>query len=128
MKYKISQSRRWYPWHSARAERFFLHLQIGNIDEKWPNLWLSFRHAGSVRFSGIHFLYQAGILAIPFIFMTLINHTLLPALFFTLFAVIFITAAVLQDIIEEDDELSIIRNVPEKIDDAARLLGIAPQE
>ena len=43
-KYKISPDDRWLPYHSARAERFYLH--IGHIQENTTN------RAQQVRFSG----------------------------------------------------------------------------
>jgi hypothetical protein len=118
-KYKISPSRRWYPWHTARAERLLLAIKL---DEA------SLQHTSTaVRYSGIHLLYQAGILALPFILIVSFEGRPLLALSFAGIAIAFFSAAILQDVLEEDAELAIIRNASKKVDEAAKFLGIESQ-
>ena len=104
------------PSHSARAER--LYQAVGHRAQN-PN-----EDDAIVRYSGIHLLYQCGILALPFIVFSAISLNPLKAIIFVVIAAMMLGTAVIQDIREEEDELSFFLSIKNEVRDAAKRLRI----
>lgn len=115
-KLKLSEGRLWLPRHSERAERIFKSFRIFDDNSLWPEI--------QIRFSGIHFLYQGGIIAIPFIFISIYQRDYGNLALFASFSVTFIFAATLQDMREEDEELTILKSKMSNAPKIAKLFGL----
>jgi hypothetical protein len=75
-----------------------------------------------VRAAGVHLLYQAGLLAIPFVAF---SKTPLHLAFFSVTAGVLCTTAVIADKKYEEEELIALKAAPEATDKAAEMSGYA---
>jgi hypothetical protein len=78
-----------------------------------------------VRAGAIHFLYQAGLLAVPFLFLSIPNKSAFHILLFASSFVFFLWAAVGQDMRFEDEELVLLKQMDKrKLDRVAKEFGL----
>ena len=113
---KICDGKRWLPKHSAKAERIFKAFRIFEGDNRIQEI--------VVRYSGIHFLYQAGILSLPFCFLSASEGDIGRLASFSTIAMTFLFSATLQDMREEDEELAILKTRMAKAREVASTFGL----
>ena len=78
-----------------------------------------------IRAAGIHLLYQAGLLAIPFLILSILYKSQTEIALFGLIAFTFVCAAVGLDMQFEEEELMLLKRMDKrKLDSAARRFGI----
>lgn len=112
-KYKLCHGG-WSPACTLRALK--LYHQVHFPDEK-PRA-----ETARIRAAGVHLLYQAGLLAIPFV---LISRSLFHIAFFATLALILCSTAVLADKNYEEEELIALKLAPKETDKAAKVFGYA---
>ncbi|MGH6770094.1 MAG: hypothetical protein ACRECO_13850, partial [Xanthobacteraceae bacterium] len=117
-RYRIQVGRYWSPACSVRAQK--LYSQIGHKNER-----LQF-DATRTRAGGIHMLYQAGLLALPFALITFRKDWML-AIFFSGLASILLVTAILADSNYEEEELLFLKSSPAAADTVAAQLGYERQ-
>jgi len=105
-----------YVLSTSEAQRLFRHVRDRHLGE-----WYALR---ATEASGIHFLYLAGILAVPFLILTLVHRNWQQWPFFATASVVFFFAGFLLDRRYETDECGMIKSVDKSVVDAiARTQG-----
>ena len=113
-RYSLCNGRVWCPVCTLRALRLYHQVQFPNQKAR--------SDTASVRASGVHLLYQAGLLAIPFILFAKSGSQLM---LFVSMALILFLAAVRADASYEEEELLHLKKFPDETDRAAAMFGYA---
>ena len=113
-RYAFCHGKTWCPACTVRALR--LYHQVQNPDAKARS------ETAPVRASGIHLLYQGGLIAIPFIPF---SKSALQLMIFVSAALFLLLGAVLADKNYEEEELLQLKKNPDAMDRAAAMFGYA---
>jgi len=115
-RYCVAPGKIWLPHHSMRAQE--LYFQFSYLEPLLQDPRFRLRAAG------VHLLYEASLLAIPFLTLGFIHKQTNNEILFGAFVVLFALAAIRGDAIQEGEELIIMKAASTKLDEAARLAGV----
>ena len=113
--YKLQFERLWLPITSIRAQKLYAYISYSN--EKLQ------KDAMRIRAAGIHMLYQAGLLSLPFLVVSFLHKSYSLAALFSTFSFVFVFTAALADRYYEEEELLFLKISSKQSDEAAKLFG-----
>ncbi len=116
-RYEICNCKFWFPACSLRAQTVYRHIQFPK-DRRGNDLM-------QTTAAGVHLLYQACLLALPFLVLSISKSNDHHPLFFAIAVLLFGLTAILADKSYEEDELIQLKGATLEADTVAELCGFA---